>query len=276
VRFAVIGDNGDGSRQEHEVAERMAAVHEQFPFEFVLMLGDNIYGSERPQDFEKKFERPYKALLDDKVEFRASLGNHDDPNQRFYKLFGMNGERYYTYQKGNVRFFALDSNYLDPEQLQWFERELDASGSDWKIAYFHHPPYSNGMHGSETDVRDALEPIFLKHGVNVVFSGHEHFYERLQPQKGIYYFINGSAGKLREGDINRNALTAVAFDSDRAFMIVEVAGKELYFQTISRTGRTVDSGTLVKQEGDAVAAAPVPPKKGVQAPPKKSGRPPAP
>jgi hypothetical protein len=251
VRFGVIGDNGDGGTEEYDIGKQMAAVHQKFPFTFVIMLGDNIYGSERPQDFNKKFEAPFKALLDAKVEFRAALGNHDDPNQRYYKLFGMDGQRYYTYKKGNVRFFALDSNYLDPEQLSWLDKEMGASGSDWKIAYFHHPPYSNGMHGSETDVRNVLEPIFLKYGVNVVFSGHEHFYERLKPQKGIYYFIEGSGGKLRKGDINRDALTAVAFDTDRTFMIVEVSDKDLYFQTISRTGATVDSGVLHKQEGDA-------------------------
>lgn len=258
VRFAVIGDNGDGSKEEYEVGRQMAAFHDTFPFTFVIMLGDNIYGSERPQDFKRKFEDPYQALLGRNVAFRASLGNHDDPNQRYYKLFGMGGERYYTYKQGNVRFFALDSNYLDPGQLEWLEKELDASGSDWKIPYFHHPLYSNGMHGSATDVRNALEPLFLKHDVNAVFSGHEHFYERLKPQKGIYYFIDGSAGKLRRGDINRDALTEVAFDTDRTFMMVEVAAKELHFQTISRIGKTVDSGTLTKQETATSAVGRVP------------------
>ena len=77
------------------------------------MLGDNMYGAERPQDFVQKFEKPYKPLLDAGVKFYASLGNHDDPNQRFYKPFNMDGERYYTYTKGPVRFFVLDSNYMD-------------------------------------------------------------------------------------------------------------------------------------------------------------------
>ena len=62
------------------------------------MLGDNLYGNEGAKDFEKKFERPYKALLDAGVKFYASLGNHDNPNQRFYKLFNMNGQRYYNFK----------------------------------------------------------------------------------------------------------------------------------------------------------------------------------
>ena len=59
----------------------MAKARDAFPFEFVIMLGDNIYGSERPQDFVRKFEKPYEALLSAKVPFYASLGNHDDPTQ---------------------------------------------------------------------------------------------------------------------------------------------------------------------------------------------------
>ena len=245
VRFAVIGDNGTGDAPEYEVGKQLAASHEKFPFTFVIMMGDNLYGSERPQDFVNKFEAPYKALLDAKVAFYATLGNHDDPNQRFYTLFNMGGKRYYSFRKGsNVRFFALDSNYMDPVQLAWLEGELKSSGSDWKIAYFHHPLYSSGMHGSQTDLRVVLEPLFTKYGVNVVFSGHEHFYQRIKPQKGIQYFVSGSAGQLRSGDLRPSDMTAAGFDTDRSFMLVEVADKEMSFQTISRTGKTVDQGTI--------------------------------
>ena len=180
VRFGVIGDNGTGEIPEYEVGKQLAAFHEKFPFTFIIMMGDNLYGSQRPQDFVKKFEAPYKLLLDAKVDFYASLGNHDDPTQRFYAPFHMGGQRYYSFKKGNVRFFALDSNYMDRAQLAWLEPELKNSGSDWKIAYFHHPLYSSGMHGSQVDLRVVLEPLFLKYGVDVVFSGHEHFYQRHQ------------------------------------------------------------------------------------------------
>lgn len=249
VRFGVIGDSGTGKAPEYEVGQQLAAYHEKFPFTFVIMMGDNLYGSERPQDFVTKFEAPYKVLLDAKVDFYASLGNHDDPNQRFYTPFNMAGKRYYSFKKGNVRFFALDSNYMDPVQLAWIEQELKGSGSDWKIAYFHHPLYSSGRHGSQTDLRTVIEPLFLKYGVDVVFSGHEHFYQRIKPQGGIYYFVSGAAGELRPGDIKQSALTAAGFDSDRSFMLVEVAGKKLSFQAISRTGQTVDKGTILMREG---------------------------
>jgi hypothetical protein len=246
LRFAVIGDTGTGGRAQYEVGERLTASHAVFPFGFVLMLGDNIYGGERPQDFVKKFELPYKALLDLKIPFYASLGNHDDPNQRFYKPFNMNGERYYTFEKDGVRFFALDSNYMDQAQQDWIKKELSTSNNEWKIAYFHHPLYSSGArHGSEVDLRAVLEPLFLEHRVSVVFSGHEHFYERLKAQKGITYITQGGGAKLREGNIRPNsAMTAKGFDTDRSYTLVEIADKTMYFQTLSRTGTLIDSGSV--------------------------------
>jgi predicted phosphodiesterase len=245
VQFLAIGDTGTGDRAQYEVATQLAKARAVFPFTFAIMMGDNMYGNERTSDYAKKFELPYKPLLDAKVEFYASLGNHDDPNQRLYKPFNMNGERFYTFKKGNVRFFALDSNYFDQTQADWLEKALAGSTEDWKICFFHHPLYSSGgRHGSETDLRAQLEPLFLKYGVQVVFAGHEHFYERLKPQKGIYYFVNGGGAKLRSGDIKKTAMTEVGFDSDRSYMLVEIAGDILTFQTLSRTGKRIDSGSI--------------------------------
>jgi predicted phosphodiesterase len=248
VRFAVIGDQGSGAREQYEIGAQMAAFHRKFPFTFAITLGDNMYGAERPQDYAKKFELPYKALLDAKVDFYASLGNHDDPNQRLYKPFNMGGRSYYTFKKGNIRFFALDSNYMDPTQMAWLESELKNSGSDWKIPFFHHPPYSSGMHGSQTDLRSIIEPLFIRYSVDVVFTGHEHFYQRIKPQKGIYYFVSGAAGKLRRGDLRRSELTEVGNDRDYSFMLVEVTDKEMYFQTVTRTGATIDKGMIVRKD----------------------------
>ena len=246
VRFAAIGDMGTGKAPQYEVAQQMTTSRQVFPFDFVIMLGDNIYGGSTPKDFERKFETPYKALLDAGVKFYASLGNHDNPNARFYKLFNMNESNYYTFRKGNVRFFVLDSNYMDEKQLAWLEKELhDAANGDWKICFFHHPLYSSGKaHGSSVELRGLIEPIFVKYGVDAVFSGHDHVYERVKPQKGIYYFLEGSSGQLRQGGLKNTSITEKGHDADRTFMLIEIAGDEMYFQTLSRTGAQVDSGVL--------------------------------
>jgi predicted MPP superfamily phosphohydrolase len=250
LRFAVIGDSGTGGEEQLEIARQLVAFHPKFPFEFAIMLGDNLYGKERPHDYENKFEKPYKSLIDAGVKFYASLGNHDEPNQRFYKLFNMNGERYYSFKpKDGVRFFALDSNNLDQKQIEWLEKELAASGSDWKICFFHHPPYSSGeRHGSNLVLREQLEPLFVKYGVSAVFTGHEHFYERIKPQKGITYFIAGSSAKLRRGGIDKSPLTAKGYDQGYTFMLVAVEGDAMHFQTISHRGDTIDSGSLKRVE----------------------------
>ena len=246
VRFAAIGDMGTGEPPQYEVARLMLKVRQTFPFDFVIMLGDNIYGGSKPADFDKKFAVPYKPLIDAGVKFYASLGNHDNTNERFYKPFDMNGESYYTYKKGNVRFFVLNSNYMDPKQSAWLEKQLrDASNGDWKVCYFHHPLYTSAkFHGPSLDLRQSLEPLFIKYGVDVVFSGHEHVYERVHPQHGIYYFTEGASGELRPGDLARSTITDKGFDTDRSFMLIEIAGDDMYFETISRIGDTVDSGVI--------------------------------
>jgi predicted phosphodiesterase len=245
VKFAVIGDMGTGDKEQYEVGDQMVSAHAKFAFDTVIMLGDNLYGSQTPADFVKKFERPYKPLLDAGVKFYAALGNHDATTNVNYKLFNMDGKRYYSFTRGDVRFFVLDTDEVDPAQRDWIEQALQSSSDRWKICYFHHPLYSDGgRHGSSVDLRVILEPLFVKYGVNVVFSGHDHIYERITPQKGIYYFVSGSGGQLRKGDIRPSAMTAASYAQDQTFMLVEVAGDDLSFVCISRTGATVDSGVI--------------------------------
>ena len=254
--FAVIGDTGTGGKEQYQVGAMLTQFQKTFSFDVVLMTGDNLYGGESPKDFANKFEKPYADLLKAGVKFYASLGNHDNSNQRFYENFNMKGERYYTYKpRDGVRFIAIDSNYPDKPQLDWMEKQLAASGAEWKIVFFHHPLYSSGKtHGPNIELRKVLEPIFVKHGVSLVLSGHEHFYERLKPQNGIAYFILGSSAKLRKGDMRKTDASALSFDADNAFMLFEIDGDTLHFQTISRTGATIDSGTILRAKGPANGA----------------------
>src|SRR4030095_15117805 len=168
LKFAVLGDNGTGETPEYDVGQRMAAARTTFPFDMVLMLGDNMYGRQDPQDFVTKFERPYAALLQAGVLFYATLGNHDNQNNRFYKAFNMGGERYFTFVKKNVRFFVLDTNQLDPQQRAWLDTALQRSDQPWRICYFHHPIYSDGgRHGSGVLLRVVLQTLLVTYGGDV-------------------------------------------------------------------------------------------------------------
>src|SRR5215204_4718492 len=150
TRIAIFGDAGRGSKEQYDLAKVMEEYRQSFPFDLVLLTGDNIYGPDTPADMKAKFEAPYKPMIDAGVKFYASLGNHDTSNQRFYAPFNMNGEEYYRIERNGVSFYALNSNYLDKKQLDWFVRELAKDKNAWRIAFFHHPPYSSGgRHGSD-------------------------------------------------------------------------------------------------------------------------------
>jgi hypothetical protein len=262
IKFAVIGDSGRGDVPQHEVAAQMVAWRAKFPFDFVLMLGDNIYDSHTAKDYFLKFEEPYKALLGAGVSFYATIGNHDDPGQTHYAKFNMGGRRYYTFRKSErrlaglvgagVRFFVLDSRSFDPEQLAWLREQLRESGTHWKIAYFHHPIYTSGRYrNGARALRLAVEPILIEGDVDVVLSGHEHLYERIVPQHGISYFVSGAAGSLRRGDMQPTSITARGFDGDYHFMLMEVTGSELFFQAITRAGATIDAGVISRPSSES-------------------------
>jgi hypothetical protein len=248
VRFAVIGDNGTGDEAQNAVGRQMVAVRARFPYDLVLMLGDNLYRRASPQEYAVAFERPYKALLDAGVTFVAVLGNHDSPESIHYPAWNMDGRRYFSFTRRHVRFIAIDTNVLDQPQLEWLESTLRAAQEPWKIAYFHHPIYSNGRrHGSNIELRVRLEPLFVRYGVQVAFAGHDHVYERLKPQKGVTYFVAGAGGQLRKGGLNRSDTTAASFDEEQSFVLADIAGDVLSFRAVARSGRVVDEGTIPRE-----------------------------
>jgi hypothetical protein len=262
VKFAVIGNSGRGTPPQYAVAAQMARVREAFPFSFVLMLGNNIHAQPAThEDYRLKFEEPYRPLLEAGVRFYAVPGTQDDPAQVHYEPFNMQGERYYSFvPRGDlltrlftrVEFFAIDSTNLDRGQIRWLDARLGASVADWKIVFLHHPLYTSGRSRLESrGHRWALEPLFVRHGVDAVFSGHEHIYQRARLQQGILYFVSGAAGALRLGEGVPAAHIARSYDDDFHFMLVEIEGDALHFQAITRAGITFDAGTLFKDGEDA-------------------------
>jgi predicted phosphodiesterase len=262
LKFAVIGDSGQWSGVQRATAAQLAAQRETFPFESVLMLGDNNYGDGSPESYRVRFEEPYKPLLDAGVTFYAVRGNHDAGAQWEYPLFNMGGQRYYTFQRntgplpplaGNrVQFFGLDSVNLDDGQLSWLDRQLSESKAEWKVAFFHHPIYSSGRYAlSSAARRSTLEHVLIEHQVDVVFSGHEHVYERMAPQNGVMYFVVGASGAVRTGDLKPTSYQAYGYDRDLSFMLIEIAGSAMYFRAVNRVGDVVDSGRIVRTKSSS-------------------------
>jgi hypothetical protein len=255
IKFAAIGDAGRGDRAQYEVSAQMQAFRKIFDYDFVVMLGDNVYDGGTPDDYRRKFELPYKPLLEDDVEFYATIGNHDHVNQPMYEPFNMKGRRYYTFKADrsllakltdtDVEFFMIDTETIDRAQVTWLDGVMRQSSARWKVPVFHRPIYTSGRYAVPARIfRSLLEPVFLTHDVKLALSGHEHFYQRTPPQQGITYFISGGAGSLRERDIRRNALVAAGFDIDYHFMLFEVTRDRLFYQAISRTGHSVDAGVI--------------------------------
>jgi 3',5'-cyclic AMP phosphodiesterase CpdA len=168
----------------------------------------------------------------------------------------MDGDRYYTFgPPGDLaarlvtgaQFFAIDSTWLDPGQLLWLRDQLSRSNARWKIAFLHHPIYTTGRYAAASrGHRWALEPLFADGGVHVVFSGHEHIYQRSVVQRGVQYFVSGGAGSLREGDGAQSGPIARTYSEDYHFMLIEIDGDDLHFQAISRRGLTIDAGRLTR------------------------------
>ena len=279
VRFAVIGDSGTGEKPQHDVAHQMEKVHKERGFDFVLMLGDNIYENGETEHFDSRFKNVYKKLMDDGVRFHASLGNHDRRNNKgidqvnddAFGYVGKKGE--YQLVKGHrgdggslVRFMALDSGaWIDGlknaslrQDLQArrdrLDRWLETSGLyDWNILYMHHPPYSYVRrflfiklgHGSATDLRRELEPK-ITGKVDVVFAGHDHFYQRIHPQEGVHYFVSGAAAKLRRGVKKKHPNVRFA-TKQLHFLYVWLTPEALNYEVIGTDGLVLDSDVIPRR-----------------------------
>lgn len=204
--FAVIGDGGDGGEEQRAVAGLL----ERMRPDFVLHTGDVVYESGAERDYGPHFFRPYRKVIGG-VPFFPALGNHDvktEDGAPYLENFYLpsdnpqNTERYYSFDWGNAHFVALDSElYYDDgagspeEQKAWLKRDLAATRKPWKFVFFHRPPYSSSRHGSDERIRADLEPVFDRYGVDVVFNGHDHDYERTVPIRGVTYVVTGGGGK---------------------------------------------------------------------------------
>ncbi|MGD9092276.1 MAG: metallophosphoesterase [Anaerolineales bacterium] len=264
LRFAVIGDFGDAGQPEADVA---ALIH-GWEVDLIVTTGDNnyTYGKARTIDrnigqYFADYIYPYKGDYGPggtENRFFPVLGNHDwreESLQPHYDYFTLPGnERYYDFDWGPVHFFMLDSDPHEPDgrtkdsvQAAWFEKQIGSASAPWKLVFLHHPPYSSDSHhGSDLE----MQWPFAELGVDAVFAGHAHLYERVD-HEGIPYYINGLGGRWK-------ALPAihhfgaplegsqVRYNVDYGAQLVTVDQTCLNISFYSRDGELIDSYTVMK------------------------------
>ena len=192
LSFIVFGDSGTGNDHQKNLAN-LINVEEA---SFALHTGDIAYPCGTSERYVEKFEKIYSDLLE-RAPIYPSPGNHDykcDSLASYLNYFEGKG-RFYSFDVENAHFISLDSNIVDEEQLNWLEEDLSKSEAPIKVAFFHHPPYSSGsLHGGSVTVQENLVPLFEKYGVDLVFSGHEHNYERIEVGDPVYIVTGGGGG----------------------------------------------------------------------------------
>jgi 3',5'-cyclic AMP phosphodiesterase CpdA len=244
LRVALAGDVGEAGERENETAAAMAAQSQHDPYDILMLLGDNVYPAGDPQRLQETVYEPFAPLLSTGTELFAILGNHDEgatTGDAQLEALGMPG-RWYAVERGDMLGIALDSNDpTNPEQLAWLERTLADSDATWKLVGLHHPPYSSGFHGSNQAVRDAFVPLFERYGVQVVFSGHEHDYQRTDPINGVVYIVTGAAARTRPTGIDD--YTAVAW-STHHYVDLNIYPDHLLIRAIDQDGEQFDEVTI--------------------------------
>lgn len=275
VNFIVFGDSGTGSRKQKELAQRML----DYPFDLILHTGDIAYNRGTQKELEENFFEVYKEHLA-KAIFFSSPGNHDyltDNLAPYLKAFELpvgilddtESERYYSLDYSNIHFVSLDTNTpfnrasdrVTNDMLDWLEKDLKDKDTDekktWTIVFFHHPPYSSGKkHGSDLRVRQKLVPILEKYNVDLVFSGHEHNFERTCKirndecsENGVEHVVTGGGGGpvYQFGD---EAYFTASRSANYHFVLVNVDSCKLDAEAIGIRGQVLDKFGLNKCEGD--------------------------
>lgn len=266
--FIVFGDSGNGSSEQKELAQLML----NYDFDLMLHTGDIAYPSGAKDQLTRNFFEIYSQHLK-KAPFYPSAGNHDYmtsdlgpyldsfilPEQA---LNPKDNERYYSFNVNNIHFIALDTNeplskislLRGDDMADWLEEDLKKSAvREWKIVFFHHPPYSSGkVHGGDRLVRDLLVPIFEKYAVDIVFSGHEHNYERTCKlsggncfDRGITYVVTGGGG-AGIYPFGQEQPFSLIRKSEYHFVHVSIETCKLNARVISINGEEIDQFNLEK------------------------------
>jgi len=193
-----IGDYGSGTAHQARVAANMVKSKP----ELVITAGDNVYPTGRWSDYVQHWDPAnMMGALARSVPFMPSLGNHDMYRDDLRPYFGhfthLDGRPYYTFTHRNAQFFALDSDQdlrVGSAQYNWLEHELATSPSKWKVVYLHYPMYGRDIN-AYTEMREAVQPLLAKYGVQLLVAAHEHNYQRSVPIQGVTHILTGGGGQ---------------------------------------------------------------------------------
>jgi 3',5'-cyclic AMP phosphodiesterase CpdA len=247
--FAVVGDSGSGGKGQLKVASLLRRLKP----DLILHTGDVVYPAGEERHYVRRFFAPYEDIIKE-VPIFPVLGNHDVRTgngaaflENFHPPLGSPGstKRYYSFDWGDTHFVALDSELYHgdgggkaEQQKAFLERDLAATGRRWKVAFLHRSPYGSSRHGGDGRIREDLEPIFKGHGVDLVFAGHDHVYERTIPIKGVTYVVSGGGGR-RLYPAGKGRLTACARAAHHA-VLGRVDGGRLSLEAVEPGGTVFD------------------------------------
>jgi len=236
--FVAFGDTRTGHKVHQAVVARIVA---QTP-DFVLHTGDLVAMGTATHLWETFFEIERELMA--RIPLFPALGNHEGNNPRYFDLFYLPGnERWYAFDYGNARFICLQVDGFAEfgpkgEQYAWLEETLAANTQPWLFVTFHVPPYSSARDDLENDVRQTLVPLFERYGVDVVFSGHEHNYERNEVS-GITYVVTAGGGAPLYA-LQEPGPTQAAFARAYHLVLVRIDGGRLQATVISSEGEVLD------------------------------------
>jgi hypothetical protein len=248
VGFLAMGDYGVGGSREAALGLGMKRFEARHPAKMLITLGDNDY-LESPARFRANWQQAFGWARRSGLRVGGVLGNHDyELGRGGYELktLGMPG-RYYTRRLGDdVQLFFLDSNAITTQQTRWLEQQLSESVATWKIALFHHPPYTCGGHTGDRDVVRSWVPLFESYGVQLVLSGHDHNYQRFAAQNGVTYVVHGggAAGLYRLRRCPRSYPPWVQRFSRHGFLYVSATDERLDVSAVNIRGQVADHFAL--------------------------------
>lgn len=266
VIFVAFGDSGSGMANQLAVRDRLA----QTSFDLAVHTGDIAYERGAYAEFESHYFAVYAGLIDH-LPFYLAPGNHEYLTGQaapYLDLFVLpqqalrpyDQERYYSFDYGDAHFVALDTEaplyYASPavsdDMADWLAHDLAATAKPWKVAFFHRPAYSSGLHGSQADVQQKLVPVLEQGGVNLVLSGHDHSYERTIPIRGgaptpfssggIVYVVTGGGGRALY-PVGTSWFTVYS-RAIHHFTRITLSGCQAQIEAIDVSGAVFDSATL--------------------------------